>query len=317
MADSTSSLNRTMRLRVGDDAGSTDPPVLVQLAGPGAVRFYELQEGTTRIGRSSDVNDIVLKDPWVSRRHTDIVLEGAAAELHDRDSRNGCRVNSKPVEAARLADGDLIQIGKATFKFLEAGSPETPFYEEVFRLAFHDPVTGTYSRRYFDEALEREVLRATRHATPLSILLVDVDEFKQINDQYGHKAGDRVLREVAQTLRNEVRGESVLARFGGDEFVLLLPASDEDEADLVAERLRTAVEQLRLQAVLGDEVITLSVGATTVTPDRDSSAEQLLHAADRALYKAKRDGRNRVRRVAATPEEDPLEPIDRPTTSFD
>ncbi len=294
MAEGTTSADKTRGLPLQKQRSSTEPAALVQLAGPGAVRFFVLAEELTRLGRGRECNDIVLNDPWVSREHTEIALRNGIAELRDRKSRNGCIVNSKAVRESRLKDGDLIQIGRATFKFLEAGSAERPFYEEVFRLAFHDPVTGTYSRRYFDEALEREVLRATRHETPLSILLVDVDEFKRINDERGHASGDRVLRKIASTLRAELRGESVLARFGGDEFVILLPASDEDETQLVAERLRATVENLDLDESSGSPV-TLSIGCTTAVPTRETQPGQLLGAADAALYAAKRGGRNRVR----------------------
>jgi len=152
----------TGEMKLPDSTREPDSPVLVQLAGPGAVRRFDLDREVTTIDRDAEANDILLEDPWVSRTHTQLVLEGGRARLEDQGSRNGCSVNSRAVRDTELEDGDLIQIGQTTFKYLRPGSAEAPFYSEVFRLAFHDPVTGTYSRRYFDEALEREILRVDR-----------------------------------------------------------------------------------------------------------------------------------------------------------
>jgi diguanylate cyclase (GGDEF)-like protein len=292
----TEDLERTHALlKLGDSESAPEqgPPVLVQLAGPGAVRRFALTRQITRIGRDGEANEIVLSDPWVSRRHTQVVIEAGRARIEDRQSRNGCIVNSTRVTDAPLADGDLLQIGQATFKYLEAGSAEAPFYQEVFRMAFHDPVTGSYSRRYFDEALEREILRAQRHGKSLSVLLIDVDNFKQVNDTLGHKVGDRVLSETATALQGALRGESITARFGGDEFAVLLPESSFAEAAEVAEKLRTAIEELGAGRS-EPTAVTISIGLAASEPERRSTADELLTLADEALYRAKRRGRNRV-----------------------
>ncbi len=308
MGDSKTTAGRTMRLDLDDLAPSDEPPILVQLAGPGAVRFFPLTQEVTRIGRGNANNEIVLRDPWVSREHTEILLLKGEARLRDRGSRNGCILNSKVVRRARLSDGDILQVGKATFKYLEADSAETPFYQEVFRLAFHDPVTGTYSRRYFDEALEREILRTQRHEAPLSLLIADVDHFKEINDKFGHKVGDKVLRAVSTTLRDNLRGESIVARYGGDEFVALLPLSEEDESDRAAERVRSRVETLGVDTPeLKDTKLSLSIGVLTAFPDENTKPDRLLEAADQAMYEAKRAGRNRVSRAQVVTETDPLD----------
>lgn len=286
----------TLKIRRSDPRTAA-PPTLVQLSGAGAVRRFLLESEVTTIGRDTTVNDIVLEDPWVSRTHTRIVLHAFGARLEDCGSRNGCLVNSERVEELELRDGDLIQIGHATFKFLQAGSPEAPFYQEVFRLAFRDPVTGTYSRRYFDEALARELLRSSRQGTPLSVLLIDVDRFKEVNDTYGHKVGDVVLAETAAIIQRSLRGESITARFGGDEFVVLLPTSGLEEAVTVADRLRQAYEDEPPPSCPDAAGITLSIGVAATSSSRVRSAEDLLNAADEALYRAKRAGRNRVDRA--------------------
>ena len=167
------------------------------------------------------------------------------------------------------------------------------------RMAVTDPLTLAYNRRHFFHVGERELQRS--HATDglLSVLLLDVDNFKTVNDQHGHAVGDRVLKQVALACANGVRDNDLLARFGGEEFVALLPATGLLEAAGVAERLRCAVESLAI-AGEGDAVIrpTVSIGVASVTLSA-SSLDSLLASADRAMYMAKRSGRNRV--ISGTP----------------
>jgi len=294
MSEDLDKTNDNLSAVMRDRATPGGPAVLVQLAGPGAVRRFILDRPVTRIGREAETNEIVLSDGWVSRQHTQLVLEDGRARLEDRGSRNGCLLNSQPVENSDLSDGDLIQIGQAIFKYLDSDSEEGPFYQEVFRLAFRDQLTSTFSRRYFDEAMDRELKRAKRHREPLSVLLIDVDGFKQVNDTLGHKVGDEVLAATAETIQGALRRESITARFGGDEFVVLLPASDLDEATQVAEKLRRNVEALPKISADGSQGITISVGVATSSPGETIEADALLKSADEALYRAKRAGRNRV-----------------------
>lgn len=168
-----------------------------------------------------------------------------------------------------------------------------------------DPLTGLYNRRFFGRRLHEELDRwARRPGSSLIGMLVDVDHFKRINDQHGHHAGDRVLQEVARLLGKELRGSDVLARYGGEEFVLLLPDTAEDEGFLIAERLRSLVEESSFErAGLGSQKITVSIGLACLsvsgnTADADPGA-WLLRRADAALYQAKQEGRNRVVRFGA------------------
>jgi diguanylate cyclase (GGDEF)-like protein len=140
----------------------------------------------------------------------------------------------------------------------------------------------------FDESLQREVARSQRLATPLSLLVLDVDHFKQVNDSYGHQIGDAVLREVADALVANTKSFDVTARYGGDEFVVLLPGCRRVDAARVAERVRSGIARS-----VGEAPVTISVGLATV-PDNASDAERLMAAADAALYDAKRTGRDRV-----------------------
>lgn len=160
-----------------------------------------------------------------------------------------------------------------------------------------DALTGIANRRHFDRALEREIRRAHREAQPLSLVFLDLDEFKLFNDSYGHTRGDEVLRRVAQTLDETFRrGGDLVARYGGEEFAVVLPGVDGRRAGLYAERLRRRIWRLAIQynaSQLTDRV-TISGGVATIYPPAIVAPEELLFAADQALYRAKCLGRNRI-----------------------
>ncbi|HSC30765.1 MAG TPA: diguanylate cyclase [Gemmatimonadaceae bacterium] len=163
-------------------------------------------------------------------------------------------------------------------------------------LALTDPLTQTHNRRALMERLTSELERARRYALHLSVLMVDLDHFKAINDSYGHVVGDEVLRGVSRVLQREARAVDVVARFGGEEFVVVLPETGEDGAVALAERIRARVEET--PPVTGGEYgwlrVTVSIGVATVPSPRVNSPEELIAVADEALYRAKAQGRNRV-----------------------
>lgn len=168
--------------------------------------------------------------------------------------------------------------------------------------SIRDPLTGLYNRRYLEESLQRELLRAvrlTRRRAGLAVLMIDVDHFKRFNDEHGHEAGDIVLAAIGSRLRRVVRASDIASRFGGEEFVVVLPEVTPARALVRAEQVRSAVEALRL-VHHGEPLppVTVSVGAA-MYPHHGDSVESLLRAADHALYGAKRDGRNQVRCVTA------------------
>ena len=164
-------------------------------------------------------------------------------------------------------------------------------------LAFRDGLTSVANRRYFDERYETELRRAKRGATPLSLVMIDVDNFKRYNDHYGHQSGDDCLRAVALALKNQLnRPADILARYGGEEFVCILPETDIGGASQTAERLRLAVEQLAMPHAASDsgKVVTVSVGVASITAVADDAALRLLTLADQQLYLSKHGGRNRI-----------------------
>lgn len=165
-------------------------------------------------------------------------------------------------------------------------------YQNAIAQAMIDPLTGTGNRRALEQALEREFQSAHRHGHILSTLVIDLDHFKKVNDTLGHGAGDHVLKTVARTLASLVRGTDQLFRFGGEEFVVLLPQTDVPGARIVAERLRTSIDGMILTHDAKSITPTISIGMSTIR--RGDSSEALLKRADAALYRAKDKGRNRV-----------------------
>ena len=226
--------------------------------------------------------------PWSG----EVRLEGAAATTvfaasvapiaHEHESRRGFVATLHDLSARCAIEESL----RAAHRLLE-------------RRAWSDPLTGLANRAFFDDALEREMARTRRHGTPTSVLLVDLDDFKRVNDVHGHDAGDEVLAAVSGALRLGLREGDVLARYGGDEFCVLLAATEAATAAAVAERVRVSVAALRTGAV-GEIVITTSIGlATSADIDEGAGAHALVGIADRAMYDAKRTGGNRVRTAGA------------------
>lgn len=172
-------------------------------------------------------------------------------------------------------------------------------YEEVDRKARTDALTGLYNRMHFGEQLQRTLAEADRHNQPLSLVLVDVDHFKKVNDSFGHEAGDAVLKHVARILQEAVRAVDVCARYGGEEMAILMSQTDTAGAVEVAERLRARLEATVIRHAGAEITVTASFGVATY-PETVKVKEQLFPSADKALYIAKHEGRNRVRAKPST-----------------
>jgi two-component system, cell cycle response regulator len=166
--------------------------------------------------------------------------------------------------------------------------------EALREQAIRDPLTGLFNRRYLEEALARELRRAEHGNLPLSLLMMDLDHFKEFNDRHGHAAGDAVLKTLGMLLDQQTRREDVACRFGGEEFVLILPGASSEVAARRSEQIRQAIRHARVESE-GQrlESATVSVGIACF-PEHGTMAEALLAAADQALYRAKREGRDRV-----------------------
>ncbi len=166
--------------------------------------------------------------------------------------------------------------------------------EKLHHAAFHDSLTGIYNRQYFQESIEREALRSQRYQHSLSLILFDIDQFKAINDNYGHHCGDVVLRKVAQMTLQSTRRSDILVRYGGEEFAILLPETGLPQAVAKAESCRSTIEDATIEADGHAIRLTISVGVASCSPSQGISADTLVRAADQALYLSKHKGRNRI-----------------------
>ncbi|MDX9999800.1 MAG: GGDEF domain-containing protein [Polyangia bacterium] len=266
---------------------------VVVIYGPELGKKYNLDGPSLIIGRSSKC-DIQIDQESVSRNHAKIVNNGQSVMIRDLGSTNGTVVNDKPQTEIILRDGDLITIGRTILKFITGDNIENAYHEEIYRLTTVDGLTQTYNKRYFLETLEREISRAARYQRALSLIMFDLDHFKNVNDTHGHLAGDYVLKHLAQVIANRIRREDVLARYGGEEFSIILPEIERDNAVFFADKIRRLVERTPFTFENRTLPITISVGVATWAPDVTNPAD-LIRRADERLYEAKAAGRNCVK----------------------
>ncbi len=266
---------------------------LVVIYGADLGKKYNLDAATLVLGRSSK-SDVQIDQESVSRAHSKIVNTGKSIRIRDLGSTNGTYVNDELIEERVLGDGDLIKIGRTIFKFLSGGNIERAYHEEIYRLTTIDGLTQIYNKRYFLENLEREIARSNRYRRELSLAMFDIDNFKKINDTYGHLAGDSVLKALASTIKAKIRREDLFARYGGEEFSIVLPEIDGYNAHQLAEKIRKIVETTEFVFEAAKIPVTISMGVATLDPEATDSAT-LIKRADERLYEAKNAGRNCVR----------------------
>jgi diguanylate cyclase (GGDEF)-like protein len=278
----------------GGSAAEGDQAYLIVLAGSRVGTMVKVTDGLT-IGRGARAGFQTL-DEGVSRSHVRIT-EDDQGNLYaeDQGSRNGTYVNGDLIQRVQLKDGDKIQIGSTTIlKFSYADRLEESFQQQMYDAALRDPLTQIFNRRHFDEQFLVEFSYSVRHLVPLSLIMMDLDHFKLVNDRHGHPVGDSVLVSLAEILVRSTRKEDIFARYGGEEFALLCRDTSNLKAYSVANRIRRAVEQATMVADIPELKITVSAGVAGIPDASITSAEELLEAADKALYQAKALGRNRV-----------------------
>jgi diguanylate cyclase (GGDEF)-like protein len=272
-----------------------DRGTLTMVTGAEAGSVYRL--GSLSVaGRAPDC-EIHIDHAGVSRRHARIFQETATAYVvQDLGSHNGTTVRGRPVTRSRLLDGDRIGFGPVFFRFALADEKEVLALKQRYESSVVDGLTGAINRKHFDDRLVVELAFAKRHRSDVSLLMIDVDHFKAINDGLGHQAGDAVLRQIALVIKSALRAEDVFARYGGEEFAIVARIGSSD-AIAFAERIRRIVEEARLTHDSLPVPVTVSVGAATLADCNDPSVDQLLRLADAALYVAKAAGRNCCRRA--------------------
>ncbi|HNF98040.1 MAG TPA: GGDEF domain-containing protein [Pseudomonadota bacterium] len=277
------------------DAVGRGPLLLLTYAGaleaPETGRRFILDGEEIIIGRSSDATIQVDRDS-VSRRHARLSKTEGGWTVQDLQSTNGSYVNDVPIREHKLASGDLLKVGSAIFRYLAGNNLESLLTDELYQIAVRDGLTHSLSRRAFVEAADREVARAHKQSRPLSLLAIDIDHVKQINDNYGHLSGDFVIRELARRIRKKCERYELLCRYEGSQFLLLLPESNQQAAQARAEEIRAsaASESFSFE---GDQLaVTVTVGVLTLSPEGDTVS--LLRQSQEIVQRGKKQGRNRV-----------------------
>lgn len=271
------------------------PACLVVIHGDNIGNKFDLLPGAPAIaiGRARS-NEICVDHRSVSRRHVEMVVDDKGVKLTDLRSTNGTLVNDQRVNGSvYLHDGDRIKVGKSVLKFISGNNVEAALHEQLYTMTRYDGLTGVHNRRSFDDKLEEEVARAHRYGRALALLLFDIDHFKRTNDTWGHRAGDHVLKQVAQVVRDRVRKHDFVARYGGEEFAVILVEFDQPAPEVFAEEIRAAIEHYEFEFEGNVIPTTISGGLIEWTPGFKSSA-QLIESADQLLYQAKHAGRNLI-----------------------
>jgi len=280
---------------------------LVVINGVDLGKKYSLVQSSTLIGRSSKV-DIQIDEDSISRNHAILEKREDQFVIRDLESTNGTYVNDRPIREHSLRDGDQIKIGSTIFKFLSGSNIESAYHDEIYQLTTTDGLTGAFNKRYFIKEMEREMSRSIRYGRDLSLIMCDIDHFKATNDNYGHLAGDYVLKQVARIIKEHIRRDDIFARYGGEEFTLLLPEVPKESAIQLAEKLRHLIES---EQFVFDDVsipVTISLGVAGLGEyiaqqpaedpkqlSQDINCFAFIQLVDDRLYEAKDAGRNCVR----------------------
>jgi diguanylate cyclase (GGDEF)-like protein len=255
------------------------------------------------IGRAVE-SDLVVEDPGVSRLHARIARAADGSfYAEDLGSTNGTYLRSDRIGVALLHTGDLLQLGpNIRMRFAIIDLQEESLYRQLYDASVHDPLTHVLNRKYLGDRLLVEIAHARRTNGEVIVLMIDVDCFKNVNDGLGHLAGDRTLCAVAARIQSVLRVEDELARYGGDEFVVLTVGTAGADASELAERIRRAVEGLKMTAGSRDVRVTASIGVASLSEivAGGEPVGALLALADARMYAAKASGKNRVCTVRST-----------------
>lgn len=257
--------------------------------------LMRLGDDTLTIGREQS-NDLSLVDGSVSRFHARLDRCDEGYLLRDLGSTNGTIVDNETVTQCKLVGGETIRFGSFIFKFLRASGIEAQYHATVYNAMTRDGLTGAFNKNYLLDSLAQEIARSQRCNRPLSVLLMDIDYFKKVNDTYGHLVGDEVLREFSKRITSAKREDDLLCRYGGEEFVLILGETNLEDAVAIADKCKQFVGSHVFATSAGKIPVTVSLGVAQLasTCDGADAATTLLESADVQLYRAKESGRNRV-----------------------
>ena len=294
-SETTMIVNTEMLQQAREGLNERDQAYLIVISGPHVGRMYKVDRDDITMGRSPKV-DLQLNDVGVSRKHARIRRTGEEVFVEDLQSANGTYINGRRVTADyQLQDGDKITLGTTTIlKFTYHDKLDEDFQRQMFDAALRDGLTGAYNKKYMMNHLRSELSYALRHGTHLSMLMFDVDHFKNTNDTYGHLAGDRILARLAQLSMDSIRGEDTFARYGGEEFAVICRGISIEQCARLGNRIRKLIAETDFVYEGQHIPVTISVGVSGVPGINAREPEDLIAAADEALYAAKNAGRNRV-----------------------
>jgi diguanylate cyclase (GGDEF)-like protein len=288
-------------------------PALVFLSGELIAVPIPLEREEVILGRALEA-DVRVNDNQVSRQHARIIAIPTESKvsmqyiLNDLDSRNGTFLNGRRVKREILENGDKITLGDTILRFDLLDEIDREYQRQIHRLISHDDLTGLLSSRSFFSELRRESSRAKAEKRPFCVLMMDGDNFKGVNDEFGHLTGSKTIEEIGFSITTNLRSGDAAARFGGDEFAAFLLDADLAQGMVAAERIRTSIEEYKFSVVRQGRTkeqhhITVSIGVACF-PGDSSDPIELVEMADSALYRSKREGRNRVSAYRdITPEE--------------
>ncbi len=234
--------------------------------------------------------DLTISERSASRRHARFDRTANGFSITDLGSTNGTWVNGLKITILQLTSGDRIRIGGRIFKYIATDQLEAHYHEAVYSMMTKDSLTQAWNKRYLLETLDRELKRRQRTKRDLSLMVLDLDFFKKVNDTYGHLIGDELLRQTSDRLRETLRDEDILARFGGEEFCIVLTETSQEEARVCAERCLKAISDKPFSTNSGEIGATISIGIGVAKSSE--TCDELIKQADDNLYLAKQNGRN-------------------------
>lgn len=293
-------------------------PALVFLTGDLIAVPIPLEREEVIVGRAIEA-DVRVNDSSVSRRHARILTVSDSDTgkteyvLNDLNSRNGTLLNGQKAHNEVLTHGDKITIGENILRFEMLDEIDREYQRQIHRLLSHDDLTGLLSSRSFFSELRREVSKYKDTKKPFCVLMMDIDHFKNVNDTYGHLTGSKTLEEIGVTIMGNLRSGDAAARFGGEEFAAFLLDAELGQGLVAAERIRTETEKTGFSVIRKGKPtekhqITISIGVAAFPTDSTDPIE-LVEMADSALYRAKREGRNRVCAYRDLPPEEAAKPL--------
>lgn len=270
-------------------------PYVVVLAGDSVGKVIRLDpQRAMRAGRTREC-EICFDCENISREHAVFELQKNGKTLiKDLGSTNGTIVNGKKIKSATLQDGDRICLGNVILRYSIKDDLEFDFQQELYHKATRDALTGAFNKRYFMEIFYKEFSFHKRQKMPLSLIILDVDDFKRLNDTYGHVNGDIVLKSLASELMSCMRHEDVFARFGGEEFVAIFRFTPRETALTITNKLLELIRSLQFSTPTVEFTTSATFGVATLEEDNYESPEEMLMAADQKLYIGKSRGKNTV-----------------------